>query len=616
MTESSDSGETRAAPEQQAAAAPVAAHSMSVWARIKEHKVAQWTIAYAAVAYTTLHGTEMVVSAFEWPHLLVRIVTLLLILGLPLVATIGWYHGHRAQPRVSAAELTIITVLLVIAGAALWYFGRPAQEHAAAKVGAMAHTTAQAVSLAPATPAEKSIAVLPFTDMSEEKNQEYFADGISEELLNLLAQIQELRVIARTSSFSFKGKEVDIAEIAHKLNVANVLQGSVRKSGDTLRVTAQLVRASDSSHLWSQRYDRKMSDVFAVQDEIATAVVAQLKIKLLGAAPKTRVTDPRAYALFLKAREAMRQYNPEGFEQAIELYRQALAIDPTYAPAWHGLADAHYSKIYFGVITTDEGLPLALASVQQALASDPGYAPAYARVAMIEGNIERDLAAAARHLEQGLALDPANLDVISAAGWIARRLGRLEQAIVLAEYLVARDPVNPEGHDRLAYVYISAGRLDEALAEFRTVLTLSPASTAIHEQIGEVLLQKGEAKVALAEIQQEPDETWRLVGLSMAYHALGRKAESDAALDELIRKHEQTMTTPIVYVLVYRGEADRAFEWLDKAVKYRDPALGSIPFDPTLESLHSDPRWLPLLRRLGMAPEQLAAIEFNITVPK
>ena len=304
--------------------------------------------------------------------------------------------------------------------------------------------------------------MLPFVNMSPDKEQEYFADGISEELLNLLAQVPgaardraHLVVLVQGQG---RGHRRDRAHAER----SDVLEGSVRKSGDKMRITAQLIRAADSSHLWSQTYDRKLDDIFEVQDEIAAAVVAELKIGLLGASPTAKVTDPRAYALFLQAREAMRQYNPEGFEQAIALYKQALAIDPTYAPAWDGLADAYYNQIYFGGIATDKGLPPAREAIQRALAADPGYAPVYARVAMIEGNIERDLAAASRHLEQGLALDPANLDVISAAGWIARRLGRLEQAIELTEYLVERDPVNPQGYDRLAYAYIFTGRLDEA----------------------------------------------------------------------------------------------------------------------------------------------------------
>ena len=383
-----------------------------------------------------------------------------------------------------------------------------------------------------------------------------------------------------------------------------------------LRITAQLVRASDSSHLWSQTYDRQMTDVFKVQDEIAGDVVAQLKVKLLGAAPKLRETDPQAYAHFLQAREVMRQQNPEAIEQAIALYKQALDIDPNYAPAWDGLADAYYSQIDFGVTPTDRGLPLMRDAINRALASDPSYAPAYARAGLIEGDIEGDLAAAARHLEQGLTLDPANFVLIDFAVRIARRLGRLDQSIALAEYLVARDPINANGYHGLFLAYLLAGRLDEAIAALRTVLKLSPGSAAYHQQVGEVLLLKGDVKAALAEIQQEPEEGWRLAGLSMAYHALGRRAESDTALNELIGKYEQTMSYNIAYVLAYRGEPDRAFEWLERAVKYRDTAVGAMPFDPLLESLHSDPRWLPLLRRLGKTPEQLAAIKFDVKVPR
>ena len=286
-------------------------------------------------------------------------------------------------------------------------------------------------------------------------------------------------MIARTSSF-LQGQGVDVTTIAKTLNVANVLEGSVRKSGDTVRITAQLIRASDSSHLWSQTYDRQMTDVFKVQDEIAGAVVEQLKIKLLGAAPKLSVTDPHAYALFLQARELMRQYNPEAFEQAIALYKQALAIDPSYAPAWDGLANGYFRLIDVGAVTVDQVLPAAHEAINQALRNDPGYAPAYARAALFEGAIEGDLVTAARHVEQGLARDPANLDLIGAAIKIARRLGRLELTGDLAEYMVVRDPVNVYGHEQVAISYVYAGRWDEAIAAFRTGLKLSPGSAAQH----------------------------------------------------------------------------------------------------------------------------------------
>jgi TolB-like protein len=578
-----------------------------IWTGLRRRKVVQWGLVYVAAAWGFLQGLEYVSEAFEWPPQIRQIALIALVIGLPIVLVLAWYHGDRGQQRISTPEVAVLTLLLLLGGGAFWYYQRASET-------AMMASPPRVSTVVTAT--DRSIAVLPFVNMSPDKDQEYFADGISEELLNLLSQVPELRVIARTSSFSFKGKEVDIAEIARKLNVANVLEGSVRTSGDTVRITAKLVRASDSSHLWSQTYDRPMSDVFKVQDEIAGTVVAQLKIKLLGAAPKLRVTDPKAYALFLQAREVMRQYNAEAIEQAIVLYRQALAIDPRFAPAWTGLADAYYGQVDLGLVTTDQGLPLAREAINQALANDPTYAAVYARLAIIDGIIEGDLAAAARHVEQGLVWDPANLDLISSAGRIAGGLGRPDQAIALVEYLVARDPVNVMGHDGLGHAYRSAGRLDDALAQFRTVLKLSPGFGSEHYFLGEVLLLKGDAKAALAEIQQEPVESYRLLGLSMACHTLGRKAESDAALDELIRTHEQTMAFNIAYALAWRGEADRAFEWLDKAVEYRDLGLGSIARHPMLESLHSDPRWLTLLRRLGKAPEQLAAIKFDVTVPK
>jgi len=578
------------------------------WTRLRRRKVVQWGIAYVAGSWALLQGIVLLADVFHWPESSKQIATLVLLIGLPVALVLAWYHGDRGEQRIRGTELSIITVLLLLGGAVLWYHQRES--------GKLVDTVASATPSATVpVPTDKSIAVLPFVNMSPDKEQEYFADGISEELLNLLAQVPELRVIARTSSFSFKGKEADIAEIAHKLNVANVLEGSVRKSGETLRITAQLVRASDSSHLWSQTYDRQMTDVFKVQDEIAAAVVGQLKIKLLGVAPTMRVTDSQAYALFLQGREIVRRANPAANEQAIALYKQVLTIDPGYAPAWDGLAEAYYNDMDFGVLAVDHGLPLARAAIKQALASDPTYAPVYARAALIEGGVGRDLSAAARHLEKGLTLDPSNLDLIGVAIKIARRLHRPQQSVDLSEYLISRDPVNPYGHEQVAWSYLYVGRLDEAAAAFRTVLRLSPDYGGAREMLGETLLRQANAEDALAEMRQERIESYRLAGLSMAYHALGRRTESDAALNELIRKYRRTQPYNIGYTLAFRGEIDRTFEWLDRAVEYGDVLLSVLASDPMMDLLHADPRWLPLLRRLGQAPEQLAAIKFDVKVP-
>jgi len=215
-----------------------------------------------------------------------------------------------------------------------------------------------------------------------------------------------------------------------------------------------------------------------------------------------------------------------------------------------------------------------------------------------------------------LMLEPVNPDIIGTAAVLARRLGRQEQAIALGAFQVSRDPLNSDGHYDLGLAYRYDGRLDEAIAEFRTVLSLAPGNIGAHEIIGEVLLQQGNAKAALSEIEQESDEQWRLNGLALAYQALGQRAESDAALADLIKKYERTFAGNIAYVLAFRGEADRAFEWLDKAIRYHDPGLTSIATYPMWANIHSDPRWLPLLHELGQAPEQLAAIKFDVKVPK
>ena len=289
---------------------------------------------------------------------------------------------------------------------------------------------------------EKSIAVLPFVNMSEDKANEYFSDGISEELLNLLAKIPQLQVTARTSSFSFKGKEIAIPEIARTLHVAHVLEGSVRKAGNSVRITAQLIKAGTDTHLWSQTYDRKLDDIFAIQDEIAADVVKQLKVTLLGAAPKARTTDPEAYALYLQAVQLGRQNTAEAFQQSDALYRKVLAIDPRYAPAWDGLARNFSNETSQGLLSNKEGYAQAREAAMKALAIDPDYAPAHARLGWIAMYGDNDLAGAAQHFKRALALDPADLDVLRNSAALLASLGRLDEALALDEAVVRRDPVN------------------------------------------------------------------------------------------------------------------------------------------------------------------------------
>jgi TolB-like protein/class 3 adenylate cyclase/Flp pilus assembly protein TadD len=497
---------------------------------------------------------------------------------------------HRAHVR--WAEVAAALLVLGAIGVAGFYFlRRPGQSVSAV--------------------ADNSIAVLPFVNMSEEKANEYFSDGISEELLNLLSKIPQLKVAARTSSFSFKGKGVEIPEIARQLHVANVLEGSVRRSGDQLRITAQLIRAAEGYHLWSETYDRKMDDIFKIQDEIAGEVVKELKVKLLGAAPKVRTTDPKAYALFLQARELGRQNNPEAFTKSDALYRQVLEIDPRYAPAWNELASNFYNKANMGVLSNQEGYARAREAAEKALAIDPNFAPAHARLGRI-ADADNDLAGAARHYQRALALDPTDVDVLRNAATLLGSLGRLDEALALDEAIVRRDPVNLTLLYNLGYHQRMTGRNDAAIASFRTVLSLNPNRGNAHAQLGNALMQKGDATAALTEIEQEKNESWRMYGLPMAHCALGRKADANAAFNAVIAKYEKDGPYNIAYDYAFCGDADKAFEWLDKAVAYQDPGLSEIVTENLFDKIHSDPRWLPFLRKIGKAPDQLAKIEFKV----
>ncbi len=434
---------------------------------------------------------------------------------------------------------------------------------------------------------EKSIAVLPFVNMSDDKSNEFFSDGISEELLNLLAKIPQLQVTARTSSFSFKGKGVAIPEIARTLHVAHVLEGSVRKAGNSVRITAQLIKAGTDTHLWSQTYDRKLDDIFAIQDEIAADVVKQLKVTLLGAAPKARTTDPEAYALYLQAVQLGRQYKAEAFQQSDTLYRKVLAIDPRYAPAWVGLAINFTNESQVGLLPNKEGFAQAREAITKALTIDPDYAPAHARLGYIAMYGDNDLAGAAEHLKHGLTLDPADLDVLRNSASLLASLGRLDEALALDEAVVRRDPVNVTALLNLGLDQRNAGKFDAAIATCHTALSLAPGRGGAHAELGNALLLKGDAEGALAEIEQETSEIWKMEGLPMAYHALGRKADSDAALAALIAKYEKDGPYNIAYNYAYRGEADQAFAWLDKAVEYGDPGLGR---NRDGEPVRQDPR--------------------------
>ncbi|MEK6254422.1 MAG: tetratricopeptide repeat protein [Gemmatimonadales bacterium] len=598
------------------------------FAELKRRRVFRVMAVYGIVGFVLLQLVDLAVPALLLPEWTYRLVALFLLLGFPVAIVLAWAlemtpEGVRRTVEAAPGELTEIIAapaskrwpagVLALVGmttllAGVWYVGR--QSAPAAAVDRVAEATPAA------GPVSASIAVLPFVNMSSDPEQEFFSDGISEELLNLLAKIPELKVAARTSSFSFKDQNLEIPEIADRLNVAHVLEGSVRKADDQVRITAQLIRAEDGYHLWSDTWDRSLENIFAIQDEIAADVAEQLKVTLLGEAPTVAETDPEAYALYLQARQLNRQVTAEGLERSIELFQRALDIDPEYAAAWAGLAEGRSYEASFALRPIDEAYSLARDAASEALAIDPGSAEAHAQLGHVELLSNGDVAAAARHYEEAIRLAPTDTDILTEAVTMLRILGRLDEAIALQEYALARDPVNATGHFRLGLIYQFAGRLEEAIASTQTALDLSPGRISAQNLLATIYLLHGEPETALEAIRQESLEAWRLVGLVMVHHALGQPAESDAALSRLMEEYEEGWANNIAYALAYRGEADHAFEMLGKAVEYNDPGLTDMAIEPMFANIHDDPRWLPFLESVGRSPEQLAAIDFEVTLPK
>jgi tetratricopeptide (TPR) repeat protein len=398
------------------------------------------------------------------------------------------------------------------------------------------------------------------------------------------------------------------------LLVAHVLEGSIRKSGDQMRITAQLIRASDGYELWSKTFDRKIDDIFKIQDEIAASVVDALKVTLLGAVPKARETDPRAYALYLQAIQLGNQLTIETLGKSDELHRQVLDIDPRYVGAWVGLARNALRATQIGMVPTTVGFARGREAVAKALEIDPDYAPAQAAAARISIYGDNDLAAGARYLQRALAIDPVNIESLRAAAVLLSDLGRADQALALGVAILGRDPIDVDAWHNRGLQELATQRYDDASASFRTALNLTPARGEEHFMLGLSLLLKGDATDALAQIEHESSEAWRLIGLAIAYQALGRTAEADASLAAVIEKYEKDATYNVAQVYAMRGDADNAFAWLDKAIEYQDPGLGEILLDGTMIKIRSDARWLPFLRRIGRAPEQVDRIDFTVAV--
>jgi TolB-like protein/Tfp pilus assembly protein PilF len=462
-----------------------------------------------------------------------------------------------------------------------------------------------------------SIAVLPFVNMSRDEENEYFADGLSEELLNVLAKIRGLRVASRTSAFSFKGKDVDIPTIAQKLNVATVLEGSVRRSGKRVRITAQLIQVASDSHLWSETYDRELDDIFAVQDDIAQSVVKELRMALLGAPSETSATtaaaadvhkaalgrsdNAEAFQLYLQGKFYGERTTQADTDHAIALFKQALALDPVYALAWTGLARVYRTQAGFGFAPIDEGFERAREAAQHALQLAPDLAEAHLELGSVLQNHDWNWAAADASLRRALELAPGDAHVLDGAASLARILGQHEKALDLIRKALALDPLAAPIHREAAMVYLMSDRLEDAAASLQMALDLSPKGGLTHAFLAMTRLLQGRTEEALALAKAESHDVFRNLAYTMIHHTLGQPGESDQALQALIDAWGWTAAHQIAEAYAYRGEVDKAFEWLETAYMQRDPGVVHSAVDEFLRPLHGDPRWQRFLHRLGLA---------------
>lgn len=510
---------------------------------------------------------------------------------------------HRSVELVKATRRKMDVAIIAVLLTGLGYFAfdkfvlDPRRD--AAMVESAVQTAVTRATKETEAPIDASLAVLPFVNMSSDPEQEYFADGLSEELLNLLARVPELRVAARTSSFSFKGEKVEIPEVAERLNVAYILEGSVRKSGDRVRIVAQLIRGKDGYHLLSETYDRTLSDIFAVQDEIAAAVVESLKLKILGERPKARVADPDAYALFLQGRYFNDRRDQENWDKSAQAYRRALEIDPDYAEAWAGLSITIAQQASWGFVDLDEGMIEAREAAHRALALDQNLPEAHISLGWIRMVYDWDWHGADSAYQTAIRLAPGNATALSAAGVLALTLGRLDEAVELDLRAIALDPLRQAGHANLGLVLLHALRLEEAGERYLHLLDLNPEYPGAHMRLGQVLLLQGQPEEAHEMILKDSDEWWQDYALPLVLHALGRDDEADQATLAFIEKHADG-PFQAAEILAWRGDTDQAFIWLDRAFAARDSGLHEILHNPFLASLVEDERWQPFIDRLGL----------------
>lgn len=595
--------------------------------QLKRRNVGRVGLLYIGVAYVVLEVFELFSHLLDMPHWARRTAVLLAALGFPVALLLAWAYEvtpeglkptSEVPPQESIAKQTgrrLDRAIIVVLALALAYFVADKFWLSKHDTTSLAHETegrpqadaqeGKSTGMAPAPVApisDKSIAVLPFVDMSEKKDQEYFADGMAEEILDVLAKIPGLKVIGRTSSFSFKGKNDDLRTIGAKLNAAHVLEGSVRKSAGQVRITTQLINTKTGTHEWSETYDRPIGEVLKLQDSIAGAVARELQLTVAPDYVNGRYfpRNVEIYDLYLRGRHAFDRHDSGALDEAATLFQKALDRDPTFADAAVWFAWARSTQGQVTLLPPATAFEQARRAAATALVLDPNNAGAHAVLANIYIVYDWDWGAAERELQKVEALAPGSVDSFYGGGELSLALGRWDDALRQIKASLAQDPIDPYKLLKLLLLQARLGHLAEAETAARRLLDIRPTFAWAHYYFGLVLLARGDRDGALLAMQQEAFDAARQQGLPIIYHALGRRADSDGALAELLRDQSDSNAVGIADVYALRSQVDEAMHWLERAYSQKDPELWFIKAEIELKSITADPRYRAFLRKMNL----------------
>ena len=581
---------------------------------LRRRNVYKVAVAYAVVGWLLIQVATQVFPFLEIPNWAIRLIILAIAIGFPVALIIAWAfeltpEGIRRTEDADAAGQRsrggIWMALVVIAAAlslGLFFLGRytagnaQSQNQASRGSGAPGSEAVTAVS-------EKSVAVLPLLNESGDPKDEYFSDGLSEELIAALAQINGLKVIGRSSSFRFKDRHEEPKAIGEKLGVSTLLEGTVRKQDDRVRIVAELVNAADGIALWTRTFDRELKDIFAVQEEIARAVAESLKVTLLGSqdrsAQRGAPGNVEAHNAYLQGHFHFQRRNLEDYRKAVGYFDQAIRLDPDYALAYTERSEAWS---FIGDLTGqhEPAWSNARSDAEKAVAIAPSLAEARAALGWVRFFIDWKFAEGITELKRAKELSPANPTANDLLARAILYLGRLDEAERQARHAVELDPLSVIAQGNLARALFFAGKLDEADATARKAAELQPASASSHRWQTLIAAQRGDGETALREAQLEPDEGYRRFELALAQYVRGDRAAADAALADLIANGRDNLAYQIAEVYAVRAEKDKAFEWLQISFDNHDTGTLTLLVEPLMRGLHDDPRYENLLAKLRL----------------